>query len=282
MGIGGVGSLTYAGRLDPLASGLIIALEGKEIAQKEEMLALPKSYDMEVLFGFATDTFDLLGMVEPASEFAQWKTLFPQYEGAEPMVQKAGMSKIRDLINLIDASTEANIDTCIDELNLELAQLVGDIELAYPFYSSKPIDGMPLFSFVRKFGLGEANKRLPTKQTELHKVVCVSAKRLTSAEIMQKVDEVCVAMKDKGDFRQEEIRKKWQDEIARRDASGCAPQTTQDNYLVLRFSISCGSGFYMRSFAMWIGQIVGSGALAYSILRTSIGLYLLTDHDVIV
>ncbi|MCE9548798.1 tRNA pseudouridine(55) synthase TruB, partial [Candidatus Nomurabacteria bacterium] len=51
--------MTYAGRLDPMASGLLLALAGEETKNKEKYLKLKKEYDFEVLFGFATDTYDI-------------------------------------------------------------------------------------------------------------------------------------------------------------------------------------------------------------------------------
>ena len=55
--------MTYAGRLDPMASGVLLVLVGEEIKQKDKYLALNKEYEFEILFGFATDTYDILGKV---------------------------------------------------------------------------------------------------------------------------------------------------------------------------------------------------------------------------
>jgi tRNA pseudouridine55 synthase len=55
--------MTYAGRLDPLAEGLLLVLTGEECKNKEKYLGLDKTYEVDVLFGFATDTYDLLGKV---------------------------------------------------------------------------------------------------------------------------------------------------------------------------------------------------------------------------
>lgn len=55
--------MTYAGRLDPMASGLLLIVAGEEIKNKEKYLKLDKAYEFEVLFGFATDTYDIMGKV---------------------------------------------------------------------------------------------------------------------------------------------------------------------------------------------------------------------------
>jgi tRNA pseudouridine55 synthase len=61
------GSLTYAGRLDPAASGLLLLLDSSELSKREEYLALPKTYMAEFVFGIATDTQDLLGIPTQSS-----------------------------------------------------------------------------------------------------------------------------------------------------------------------------------------------------------------------
>jgi len=55
--------MTYAGRLDPMASGVMLVLTGEECKKKEKYLKLDKEYEFEILFGFATDTYDILGKI---------------------------------------------------------------------------------------------------------------------------------------------------------------------------------------------------------------------------
>ncbi|MEO6509149.1 MAG: hypothetical protein ABIO02_04290 [Patescibacteria group bacterium] len=55
--------IAYAGRLDPMAEGLLLLLIGEECKQRKEYEKLTKEYEFEVLFGFATDSYDLMGMV---------------------------------------------------------------------------------------------------------------------------------------------------------------------------------------------------------------------------
>ena len=55
---------SFAGRLDPMARGQMIILEGEECKQTHLYCNLTKIYEFEVLFGFQTDTYDILGLVE--------------------------------------------------------------------------------------------------------------------------------------------------------------------------------------------------------------------------
>ena len=48
--------LSYAGRLDPMAEGVMLCLVGSANHRREEYLNKGKEYILDVLFGFATDT----------------------------------------------------------------------------------------------------------------------------------------------------------------------------------------------------------------------------------
>ena len=56
--------MTYAGRLDPMAEGELLILIGEECKKKEEYLGLDKEYEVEIVFGIETDTYDALGLAE--------------------------------------------------------------------------------------------------------------------------------------------------------------------------------------------------------------------------
>lgn len=97
--------MTYAGRLDPMASGLLLVLVGEEIKNKEKYLALDKEYEFEILFGFATDTYDILGKI----------TSQPQ---RQDLWGKAELAK---------------------RIKENLKHFTGNFIQAYPLYSSKTI-----------------------------------------------------------------------------------------------------------------------------------------------
>ncbi len=54
----------FAGRLDPMARGQMIILKGIECKQMDAFCKQDKVYEFEILFGFQTDTYDILGIVE--------------------------------------------------------------------------------------------------------------------------------------------------------------------------------------------------------------------------
>lgn len=103
--------MTYAGRLDPMASGLLLVLVGEETRNKEKYLALDKEYEFEILFGFATDTYDILGKVVYTSVLQNYKI--------EKLIKQ------------------------------NLKHFIGKFMQTYPMYSSKTVAGKPLFTYAR-------------------------------------------------------------------------------------------------------------------------------------
>jgi len=82
-------SVTFAGRLDPMAEGWMHVLSGGDVYRKDEFANLDKTYEVEVLWGVATDTYDLLGIPidingrrpfadDVREEIVRWETTFTQ------------------------------------------------------------------------------------------------------------------------------------------------------------------------------------------------------------
>ena len=102
--------MTYAGRLDPMAEGVLLVLIGEECKKKEEYLYLDKEYEIEVLFGFETDTQDIFGKIIKNGKLSFLET---QY-----------------ILNVL--------------------KKVKDIPQKYPAYSSKTFEGKPLWQWARE------------------------------------------------------------------------------------------------------------------------------------
>lgn len=101
---------TYAGRLDPMAEGLLIVLFGESVHKKEEYLKLSKEYEVEVLLGVSSDTGDVLGLVE---------------------------------------KNKLNPEISEEKIKEVLKNCIGEFEEEYPKFSSKTVHGKPLFSLAR-------------------------------------------------------------------------------------------------------------------------------------
>lgn len=103
-------TLSYAGRLDPLAEGLMLVLVGEANKNREKYLGLDKTYIAEILCGVSTDTHDLLGLVT-------------EVKGVE-----------------VDG----------EKFNETTRSFVGEFSQKYPAFSSKTVGGVQLHELSRK------------------------------------------------------------------------------------------------------------------------------------
>ena len=167
--------MTYAGRLDPMASGVLLVLAGEETKNKEKYLGLDKEYEFEVLFGLATDTYDVLGKIISSG-----------------------------ILENIRIGTTEDLEKTIKK---NLKHFKGKFTQAYPAYSSKTVKGKPLFRYARDGEEVEAQTRdVNVKKLELLKIRKISSKKLL-ANVCKRIEKV------RGDFRQEEILQAWDEAI---------------------------------------------------------------------
>lgn len=134
---------SYAGRLDPMASGLLLFLINEETKRRDRYEQLSKQYDFEVLFGIATDTYDILGLVTGVSD--------------TPLVME-----------------KAEVDNIVHEIS-------GTFVQPYPPYSSALVDGKPLWEWARKEELHQHT--IPTKEVTIFEISVDSITQQSGAEI---------------------------------------------------------------------------------------------------
>lgn len=101
----------YAGRLDPMAEGLLVLLVGEENKKRKIHEGLSKTYEFSLLLGVATDTYDVLGKISSV------KRPLPV---AKNIIEKHAL------------------------------KFVGKQIIEYPPYSSAVFKGKPLYYWARK------------------------------------------------------------------------------------------------------------------------------------
>ncbi|MBN2094350.1 MAG: hypothetical protein JW740_03235 [Candidatus Zambryskibacteria bacterium] len=163
--------MTYLGRLDPLAEGVLLLGNGKDTKQenRERFFNLDKEYDFAAIFGFATDTYDVLGKVV-------------KEESVED-------------INIMDVRKVAMI-------------YEGKREQKYPKYSSKIISKKKILKDKEsnsEFDLEKALiKDITIYQLELKRLETLTHKKLFW-RLFTDISKV------NGEFRQKEILALWKD-----------------------------------------------------------------------
>jgi len=164
--------MSYAGRLDPMARGLLIALTGEQVKLQKNHETLSKEYYFQVLFGVETDTYDLLGLFKD-TDFHN----IPQMP-----------SKIMDFIQN------------------EIPSLIGKKRQPYPPYSSARIRGKPLFQWAKD---GKLNSiEIPCIDVEIFELELLYETKI-STEALHCIVEERVGRISSGDFRQKEILQRW-------------------------------------------------------------------------
>lgn len=214
--------MTYAGRLDPLAEGILLVLVGDEVYKKDEYLKLSKEYEVDILFGFETDTYDVMGKV---------------------------------------ASFGGKLELeVIEQIQKILSKFIGTIEQSYPPYSSRPVNGKPLFAWAREGKIKEIE--IPKHKVLIEEIEILNQSEISGEELLKKVIEDISLVK--GDFRQEEIISLWTEKLIGKQ---------KDKFLILKIRVSCGGGVYVRVLARDVGEELGIPALALNIKRTKVGEY---------
>ncbi|MEK7228176.1 MAG: hypothetical protein AAB681_02365, partial [Patescibacteria group bacterium] len=124
---------------------------------------------------------------------------------------------------------------------------------SYPPFSSKPVDGVPLFTHAKA---GTLPKVLPTMSGEVHTIVLQNTRMISVVgAVEQKIE---VIKKVEGDFRQKEIIEGWEKFLENNKDKKC---------LIATIEVTVSSGVYIRT----LSTMFGGPALAYSIKRTEVG-----------
>ena len=225
--------MTYAGRLDPLAEGVLIILTGDECKKKDLYLGLDKEYQVEILLGVSSDTGDALGVV-----------------------------KTKDRSNTYDIKNKDEAYS-LEIIKEKVTTLIGKRKEKYPAYSSKPVHGKPLFMHAREGNIDAIE--IPQKEIEIYSIDVLSVVEVGLNELVDRATER--VGKVKGDFRQTESIKSWHS-LMELYMSGQIPK-----FHLIKIRAHVSPGAYMRTLAEKLGKLLGTRALAWKIKRTKIGEY---------
>lgn len=211
--------MTYAGRLDPLACGELLVLAGEKVHEKEAYCACDKEYYVEALLGIETDTYDVLGI----------------------------------LLNTQTPTPTLPLEGGGGSISETLEFFIGKQKQTYPPYSSRTVDGKPLWQWAREGRLDEI--QIPTREVEIYEISNIQSNAISSEEILTRIDAITDLVQ--GDFRQEEIKKAWH-------------VLKKEDRILFSFQVKCSSGTYIRTLVHELGKSLGAGACIFRLERTKI------------
>lgn len=211
--------MTYAGRLDPMASGELIFLIGDECKHRENYDSLDKTYRFEILFGVESDTGDTLGLASDATGFRDDSKDWEQF----------------------------------------VASFVGSHHLPYPVFSSRTVDGKPLFEHAHR----DAGVERPIREMRVIEASYVGARTIASGALLYEIEQKLSLLNvpESNDFRTDRIVPRWHDVLSKDTV-----------FTILTVEAIVTSGTYIRALAPHFAQRLGTKGLAYSIHRTAIHL----------
>lgn len=223
--------MAYAGRLDPMASGKLLVLLGDECKHQTDYHDLDKTYEFSILLGIESDSLDVLGRLKT---------------GEVTIVEEKAIREV-------------------------LKKWQGEIELPYPKFSAKTIQGKPLHMWTLENRLHEIE--IPTKTSEVYEIKLISIETMLRTDLAKaariKIDtipEVTDPRKALGnDFRRVDVRKDWEN-IANNN-------NLPNSYQIINLKCIASAGTYMRTLASRIANDLGTCGLAWSIHRAEIGVY---------
>lgn len=211
--------ISYLGRLDPMAHGLMVLLSGNETKNQETYQKLDKVYRFKVLFGISTDTYDILGIPKE---------------------------------NKIPKNIEKH------ELKTYLDSIVGKTVQKFPPYSSIKVKGKPLWYWSKNGMLDSVT--IPKKEINIYYAKLLDYYAIESNDLLANVKKNISRLNPKHDFRQTEILDSWS-------------KIKKGQYYVASCEAKVSTGTYIRDISNTMGKYFGDGAIAYDILRTTVGDY---------
>ncbi len=129
----------YAGRLDPMAEGVLIVLADEENKKIAQYMGFDKEYIAEILLGFSSDSNDVLGIASPG-EFGE-----------------------------LDER----------DLKRKIKGFVGKYEQKIPKYSSYKVKGKPMFHYARKgVDVEDVKKNVEIRKVKVNEIYQMTNKRL--------------------------------------------------------------------------------------------------------
>jgi len=142
--------LGYAGRLDPLAEGVLLILVGDETKKREHYELLPKTYAFEIIAGVETDTYDPMG--------------------------------------IIGSLKEVRKEVVCDSIQHELARYIGKTNQPYPPFSSVRMRGKSLFYYAREGKLAEIT--IPEKEITIFDAAISHCTEVTLSDFFNEIEPI--------------------------------------------------------------------------------------------
>ena len=167
-----------------------------------------------------------------------------------------------DILGIINASKDCQTDkSAIKKAGLKFK---GSVNWKYPCFSSKKFKGKSLFEHAL---FGNCPEERPKYKAFLYKVKLLDTKSVSSKLLQKGIKERISKLKESDidfkykDYRKDEILKSWDRFF----------KDKKQDFIIASFNLKVSHSFYVRDFAERLGEELDCPALAFKIVRLSIG-----------
>lgn len=226
--------ISYSGRLDPMAEGLVILLVDEECKHQDKFIKKSKIYKSELLIGITTDTYDILGMPS------------------------------------INDKTIINDNICIDYISNIIYSFSGSYKQKYQHFSSicvkSKITGIrkPLWKWSKENKINEID--IPSKTVHIKNILIKKIKTITSTDLLNSILYKLSLLTDNdndNNFRQIEIKNEW-NKLLNQD------KYINKKWYVIELESNVSGGTYIRTLSNDICDKLNCKGIALSINRIKI------------
>ena len=230
----------YCGRLDPMARGKMLVLEGNECKQMMNYLNNNKSYEFIIVFGMSTDTDDIMGLFENNSSSNNFSLI---------LQEKTYKTKFKNALQTIPCREYQK----------------------YHKYSSYVLrkDGKryPLWKWEKLGQLRE--NEIPTKKARIYELQEQLKYNTDLKKLLIRWTELIDNVNRKHKFRQKEIIQQYRtliEQVYEQNKIRNEPMKV----LCIKYKIKVSSGFYIRQFINDLKREINFPVLVYDINRIDI------------
>src|SRR3989344_286966 len=170
-----------------------------------------------------------------------------------------------DTLDLLGLATKGE-QIAIDEkvLKKKIRNFVGNYTQEIPAYSSFIVKGKALWMHARSGNLDQII--LPQTKVKIKKILVGDVYTIQSSRLLKEIKKKVGLVV--GDFRQEAIIARWEELLSGK----------QDAFTVVKVTIDCSSGTYIRAIARDVGREYGGGILL-SLKRTKVGKFTIKNCE---
>ena len=161
--------ISYAGRLDPMAQGVLLLLTDSDCFKQNTFHNLSKIYRFKLLIGISTDTYDCMGFIN---------------------------NRYNKSNNNLD------IQSIVKQIQ---NKFIGEQIQDYPPYSSVRVDGKPLWVHAKNNNLD--NIKIPSKLINIFSLKFMGNQKIEKNKLIR--ENLDIIKNINGDFRQDKIKDSW-------------------------------------------------------------------------